>query len=232
MKRFILILLVLSFSRVYAMASHVYSEKAIDHAVMRYGLKQEPVLKSRFEKAHVAYPPREIALLAFKKEKQIQLWAQDQKQVWRYVYTYPLTAYSGNLGPKLRERDRQIPEGIYRLTMFNPFSSMHLSMMINYPNQFDRVHASQDGRRTLGGDIFLHGKSFSVGCLAVGDEAIDQLFLLTRRVGLNHVEVIIAPNDLRIAKPATGKFAQPHWLPELYQNIGRALKRFPSTQTA
>lgn len=232
MKRFISILLMLNLTNIYAMASHVYSEKAIDHAVMRYGLKQEPILKSHFEKAHVAYPPREIALLAFKKEKHIQLWAQDQKQVWHYVYTYPLTAYSGNLGPKLRERDRQIPEGIYRLTMFNPFSSMHLSMMINYPNQFDRVHASQDGRRALGGDIFLHGKSFSVGCLAVGDEAIDQLFLLTRRVGLNHVEVIIAPNDLRTAKPATGKFAQPHWLPELYQRIGRALKRFPSTQTA
>lgn len=232
MRRFISILLVLSLTKAYAMAPHVYSEKAIDHAVMRYGLKQEPVLMSRFIKAGVAYPPREVALLAFKKEQHVQLWAQDKKQAWRHIYTYPLTAYSGSLGPKLRERDRQIPEGIYRLTMFNPFSSMHLSMMINYPNNFDRLHASLDGRRTLGGDIFLHGKSSSVGCLAVGDEAIDQLFLLTRRVGLNHVQVIIAPNDLRRSQPATNKFTQPRWLPELYQRIGRALKRFPVTQTA
>ncbi len=233
MIRLLSILLLLSLSKVYAMASHVYSEKAIDDAVARYGLKKEPVLVSRFAKAGVAYPPRDIALLAFKKEQHIQLWAQDQKQKWRHVYTYPLTAYSGSLGPKLRERDRQIPEGIYRLTMFNPFSSMHLSMMIDYPNSFDRLHASMDGRQTLGGDIFLHGKSSSVGCLAVGDSAIDELFLLTRRVGLAHVQVIIAPNDLRYAKPATSRFSsQPKWLPELYQQITHALKRFPVSKTA
>lgn len=232
MRRFLSLLLMFGVTHVYAMASHISSEQAIDHAIMRYGLKKEPALKAEFERAGVAYPPRDIALLAFKQEKHIQLWAKDDRKAWHYIHTYPLTAYSGGLGPKLRERDRQIPEGIYRLTMFNPFSSMHLSMMINYPNYFDRLHASMDGRRSLGGDIFLHGKSSSVGCLAVGDEAIDQLFLLTRRVGLNHVEVIIAPNDLRRSKPKTGHFAQPRWLPELYHQIGRSLKRFPTTQTA
>lgn len=232
MLRFISILLLLSLTKVYAMASHVYSEKAIDAAVARYGLKKEPKLMSQFARAGVSYPPREVALLAFKKERHIQLWAKDQKQTWRYIHTYPLTATSGDLGPKLREYDRQIPEGIYHLTMFNPFSSMHLSMMIDYPNNFDRLHASMDGRRALGGDIFLHGKSSSVGCLAVGDEAIDQLFLLMRRVGLNHVQLIIAPNDMRYASPATKHFSQPKWLPELYQKIAHALKRFPVTKTA
>jgi murein L,D-transpeptidase YafK len=232
MFRLIFLLLFLSLSKVHAMASHVYSEKAIDDAVARYGLKKEPELISRFTKAGIAYPPRDIALLAFKREQHIQLWAKDEKAHWRYIRTYPLTAYSGGLGPKLREHDRQIPEGIYHLTMFNPFSSMHLSMMIDYPNTFDRLHASMDGRHALGGDIFLHGKSSSVGCLAVGDEAIDQLFVLMRRVGLNHAQLIIAPNDLRYARPATGKFSQPKWLPELYQKIAHALKRFPVTKTA
>ena len=105
---------------------------------------------------------------------------------------------------------------------------MHLSMMINYPNSFDRLQASKDGRRHLGNNIFLHGKTFSVGCLAVGDKAIDQLFLLVWRTGLSHVQLIIAPNDLRKGKPATSTFAQPRWLPELYKNISRALAQFDS----
>ena len=209
------------------MATKINASQAIDNAVIRYGLHMEPQLMTLFSKKNIAYPPRDIALLAFKKEQHIQLWAKDDKHLWQYIYTYPLTAFSGNLGPKLKEHDRQIPEGIYRLTMFNPFSSMHLSMMINYPNNFDRLQASKDGRKELGGNIFLHGKSMSVGCLAVGDRAIDQLFLLTRRVGLSHVQVIIAPNDLRKAKPATIQLAQPRWLTDLYNQITVALKEFP-----
>ena len=219
--------LVLCYSNAYPMASKVNVEKAVDNAVERYGLKMEPHLKTVFSKAGIAYPPRDIALLAFKKERHIQLWAKNSNQTWRHVQTYPLTASSGRLGPKLKERDKQIPEGIYRLTAFNPFSAMHLSIMINYPNNWDRLQASKEGRSKLGGNIFLHGKSLSVGCLAVGDKAIDELFLLTRRVGLNHVQLIIAPNDLRKGTPATNTFAQPRWLPELYKNISHALSSFP-----
>jgi murein L,D-transpeptidase YafK len=218
-------------NQAHAMAHKVDFEKAVDQAIARYGVKTEPELISFFSKAKVAYPPNDVALLAFKKEQQVQLWAKNKNQSWRHIHTYPLTASSGRLGPKLKERDRQIPEGIYRLTSFNPFSAWHLSMMINYPNNFDRLQASKDGRNKLGGNIFLHGKATSVGCLAVGDKAIDQLFFLTHRVGLNHVQLIIAPNDLRRAKPATSSFAQPRWLPELYSNIQQALTPFSLSNT-
>ncbi|KTC65883.1 secretion system protein A [Legionella adelaidensis] len=209
------------------MAHKVNVESAIDKAIARYGLRTEPQLISFFKSAGIAYPPREIALLTFKKEREIQLWAKDDVTTWHYIHTYPLTAFSGRLGPKLREYDLQIPEGIYRLTSFNPLSAYHLSMMINYPNQFDRLQAIKDGRKNLGGNIFIHGKTISVGCLAVGDKAIDQLFLLVRRVGLSHTQVIIAPNDLRKEKPATSHFAQPRWLPELYKELTVALGEFP-----
>jgi len=231
MRRLILIFLLLNAAYIHGMAPKLNWDKAIDHAITRYGLPKEPELIKMFHKANVHYPPRDIALLAFKKEQRVELWAKNQSNVWRPIHTYPLTASSGRLGPKLKEYDRQIPEGIYRLTMLNPFSSMHLSMMLNYPNHFDRLQASKDGRNRLGGDIFLHGKSLSVGCLAIGDRAIDQLFLLTRRVGLNHVQVIISPNDLRHSKPATNTFAQPRWLPELYKQIGQALNQFPTSKT-
>lgn len=208
------------------MAPKLNWDKAVDHAIVKYGLRTEPEMIRFFSKANVAYPPKDIALLAFKKEQKIELWAKNDNKNWRFIHTYPLTAVSGRLGPKLKERDGQIPEGIYRLITFNPFSSMHLSMMIDYPNHFDRLQASKDGRKKLGNNIFLHGKSMSVGCLAIGDYAIDQLFLLSRRVGLSHIKVIIAPNDLRVAKPETSNFAQPRWLPELYEQISVALNDF------
>ena len=222
---------VFAITPVMGMSYHVNPSQAVKSAIMRYGLRKEPQLIKRFTKAGVAYPPKDIALLAFKKEQYIQLWAKDQQDHWQYVSTYPLTAYSGHLGPKLREYDRQIPEGIYRLTTFNPYSSMHLSIMINYPNEFDQQQANRDGRHQLGGDIFLHGKAISVGCLAVGDNAIDELFLLSHRVGLNHVQLIIAPNDLRKSRPATDIHTQPRWLPVLYQKIAKALNRFPLHRT-
>ena len=231
MYRLIALYLLLSSATSFGMAPKLNWDKAVEHAITRYGLRTEPVLISWFTKAGVNYPPREVALLAFKKEQRIQLWAKNENKPWQYIHTYPLTAFSGRLGPKLKERDGQIPEGVYRLTTLNPFSTMHLSMMINYPNSFDRLQASKDGRRQLGGNIFLHGKALSVGCLAVGDKGIDQLFLLAHRVGLSHMQLIIAPNDLRQAKPATNNFAQPRWLPELYQQIATALKPFPTTKS-
>lgn len=201
--------------------------QAVERAVNRYGLRTEPELKRFFEKADVAYPPREIALLAFKQERHVELWAKTTStSSWRHIHTYPLTTFSGRLGPKLKAGDKQIPEGIYRLNAFNPYSSMHLSIHINYPNDFDRLQAAKDGRKNLGGDIFIHGKNLSVGCLAIGDRAIDQIFLLAHRVGLNNTKVIIAPNDLRASKPATSHFAQPRWLPELYRKLHHELAGF------
>ncbi|MFT4058265.1 MAG: hypothetical protein QM652_01815 [Legionella sp.] len=201
-------------------------DQAVDRAIKRYGLRVEPQLKSYFTKAGVNYPPREVALLAFKSERKIELWARNSEKSWKHIHNYPLAGFSGRLGPKLRENDKQIPEGVYKLVNFNPFSSMHLSMMLNYPNNFDRQKGYQDGRRNLGNNIFIHGKNLSVGCLAVGDLAIDQLFILARRVGLNNIQVIIAPNDLRHQKPSTTNFAQPRWLPELYKQIAESLKPF------
>jgi hypothetical protein len=234
MKRFfILIIALLSFDG-YSMAPKLNWDQAIDRAIKRYGLRVEPQLKSFFAKAEVSYPPREIALLAFKSERKVELWAKNSEQKWKHIHNYPLTGFSGRLGPKLRENDKQIPEGVYKLVNFNPFSSMHLSMMINYPNNFDKQKGYQDGRRKLGNNIFIHGKDLSVGCLAIGDRAIDQLFVLAHRVGLGNIQVIISPNDLRQGKPSTSNFAQPRWLPELYKQIVDSLKPFnkPKNYTA
>ncbi|PJD95743.1 MAG: hypothetical protein CK426_04220 [Legionella sp.] len=212
------------------MSQKVNMENAIDKAAKRYGLRVEPQLIAFFTKAGVSYPPQKIALLAFKSERKVELWGKNSGHRWKHIHDYALTGFSGRLGPKLRENDKQIPEGVYRLVNFNPFSSMHLSMMINYPNNFDKEKGYQDGRKHLGNNIFIHGKNLSVGCLAVGDLAIDQLFILARRVGLQNIQIIIAPNDLRNNKKAiTSSFAQPRWLPELYEQISKSLEPFNRT---
>lgn len=220
------LILLFSINVSFSMGHRPSWDKAMDHAITKYGLPQEQKIKNMFEERKISFPPYEIALLAFKKEKKIELWGKNENGAWARIHNYPLAASSGKLGPKLKENDLQIPEGIYHLTEFNPFSNWHLSMMIDYPNEFDKIHAKQDGRKKLGYNIFIHGKSASAGCLAIGNKAIDALFLLVYRVGLNHVKLIIAPNDLRVEKPSTDLKNQPKWLPALYYKIKTELKPF------
>lgn len=89
-----------------------------------------------------------------------------------HIKSYPILAASGSIGPKLRESDMQVPEGVYQIESLNPNSQFHLSLRVNYPNEFDREQARIDGRAQLGGDIMIHGSQF---WLAVWQLAIKQL---------------------------------------------------------
>lgn len=200
-------------------------QKTQQKVIARYKPKAEPELASYFAKAKISYPPKQITLIALKKERKVELWAKQQG--WHKIHDYPFTTFSGHLGPKLKENDRQIPEGIYKITSLNPFSSFHLSMMINYPNAYDKWHGLKDKRRHLGDNIFIHGKSASVGCIAIGDTAIEQLFVLVDEIGAANTKVIIAPNDLRKAKAKTPKRYQKPWINDLYAKIKDELRPYP-----
>ncbi len=178
-----------------------------------------------FARAGVRFPPRRVHLLAFKQERLLELWADDSGSP-RFIRSYAIQAASGKAGPKLVEGDRQVPEGVYRVTWLNPNSAYHLSMKLDYPNEFDRAKAAQESRVSLGGDIFVHGRNESIGCLAMGDAAIEDLFVLTAQVGPENVRVVIAPNDLRSKSPPTDLRYSPAWLPELYQDLRRELAPF------
>lgn len=183
-------------------------------------------LQPDFQRAGVHYPPQKITLIALKKERKMELWAQDKRGRKTYIKTYPILAHSGGPGPKLKEYDAQIPEGVYHISLLDPFSRLHLSMKINYPNQFDRWHAAVDGRKKLGGDIFIHGKRLSAGCIAIGDRAIEDLFVLVYDVGQQHTKVVIAPNDLRIAPPAKPNQHFPLWIHQLDRILTAELNRY------
>jgi murein L,D-transpeptidase YafK len=196
-----------------------------------------PIVRARvapyFAYARLAYPPTDVAFVAFKRERRLEIWARDDGDAegppspWRRVDARPILAASGGPGPKLVQGDRQVPEGIYRLVAFNPNSRFHLSMMIDYPNAFDLAAAAEDGRVYLGGDIFIHGDARSIGCLAMGDRGIEDLFVLVADVGLDRVQVVIAPWDSRGGVPLA-PVPGLSFTGELYRQITERLAEFPA----
>lgn len=197
----------------------------IEQVVATLGDKVTGRLGRSFARAGIRLPPRRLHLLAFKQERLLELWADDGGAP-RFIRSYQIQAASGKAGPKLVEGDRQVPEGVYRVTWLNPKSAYHLSMKLDYPNEFDRAKAAEENRVNLGGDIFVHGRDESIGCLAMGDGAIEDLFVLAARVGPENVRVLIAPNDLRSKEPPADRRYSPGWLPELYQDLRRQLQLF------
>jgi hypothetical protein len=198
--------------------------RTVADVVAKYGPAARARLAPHFRRAGVAYPPREIAFVVLKEERRVAVWVRGAQ--WRFLRNYPILAASGHAGPKLREGDYQVPEGVYRIAHLNPNSSYHLSMKVSYPNAFDLQMAKRDGRTRLGGDIFMHGKSVSIGCVALGDTAIEELFTMVAETGASKVRVIIAPNDLRVRGPLLHE-ASPLWVGALYRSVAAALAAFP-----
>ncbi|MEO0454206.1 MAG: L,D-transpeptidase family protein [Verrucomicrobiota bacterium] len=163
-----------------------------------------------------------LVLVGLKQEKTLEVWGQNVSGEHDLIATYPFTAYSGTLGPKLQEGDRQIPEGIYRIEYLNPNSSYHLSMKLDYPNEFDKAMGKQDSRERLGYDIFIHGKAVTIGCIPIGDAAIEKLFYMVSKIGRSNVRVILSPYDMRKLERSLDI---PHidWEDQLYDQIKSAL---------
>ncbi|MBI5095314.1 MAG: hypothetical protein HZB26_23125 [Candidatus Hydrogenedentes bacterium] len=181
-------------------------------------------LEPEFARIQLAYPPKAVALVGVKKDRLLEVWVSGDDDTWGLLRAYPIFGLSGTLGPKLREGDLQVPEGIYAVESLNPNSAFHLSLRVGYPNEFDRAQAKSEGRTQLGNDIMIHGGSSSIGCIAVGDEAAEDLFVLAAEIGLENVRVILTPVDFRTGAHPTDSPANPAWLQELYDRIAAALR--------
>ncbi len=117
-----------------------------------------------------------ILIRAFKQESELEVWKQDNSGKMALLKTFPMCRWSGQLGPKVKEGDRQVPEGFYTITpgAMNPNSSFYLSFNVGYPNNFDR----QLGRS--GAHIMVHGDCSSMGCFAMTDAQVADIYALTR----------------------------------------------------
>jgi len=168
--------------------------------------------------------PKQIMLIALKEERILELWGKDQKN-WKMIKKYPFTAFSGQLGPKLKQGDRQIPEGIYAIEYLNPNSSYHLSLRVNYPNSFDKRKAALEKRTNLGGDIYIHGKAVTIGCIPLGDKGIEELFLIADKTLEQGIKVIVSPVDFRV-KNTIPEISSVTWEEELYGIIKKELHQY------
>lgn len=129
-----------------------------------------------FAAAGTPWPTDQLYVRAFKHEQELEVWAGPKEGPLVKVRTYPFCAASGELGPKRREGDLQVPEGFYTLDLFNPQSNFHLSVRVSYPNAADKHHQKPGVR--LGGNIFVHGNCVSIGCIAIEDSPIEELYLM------------------------------------------------------
>lgn len=203
----------------------VTGKRSVSDVIAKYGFAARARLVPDFQAAGIDYPPETITLLAIKDEARLELWAGGPGHQ-NHIRDFPIQALSGVAGPKLREGDKQVPEGHYRIEGLNPNSAYHLSMKLNYPNAFDLKHAQAEGRHQPGSNIFIHGKAVSIGCLAMGDPAIEELFTLVADIGRENVEVLIAPTDPReaVLSPAKGS---PEWVTDLYLTLTNDFASFP-----
>ena len=171
--------------------------------------------------------PKNLTLIGLKNERILEVWTEKHgKKI--HLVSYPFTAFSGILGPKFKEGDRQIPEGIYKIGYLNPKSKYHLSMNINYPNDFDKRMAKKEKRTNLGSAIMIHGKAVTIGCIPIGDNNIEELYFLAEKVGRKNIKVILSPVDFRKTKVNITKNNKHPWLKELYAKIKKEMKPFTS----
>ncbi len=212
------------------MVSGFQSKKSVADRLAEFGDPVRARLAPRFQELSLSYPPNRMVLVGLKEEKVLELWVTDSKGAWWHLKSYPILAASGHAGPKLREGDQQVPEGVYRIESLQPNSRFHLALRVGYPNEFDRSKGSAEGRSQLGGDIMIHGKAVSVGCLAMGDEAAEELFVLAALTGLENVQLILSPHDLRSKSRLPARPADPVWINELYQQISLALQPFSGSK--
>ncbi|GAB4335428.1 MAG: hypothetical protein OHK0038_13130 [Flammeovirgaceae bacterium] len=164
--------------------------------------EKDTTLKQSFERNGLNYPS-EIFIRVFKEEKELELWAKNTKNEWQLFRKYDICSMSGEVGPKRQEGDYQVPEGFYVLDTFNPWSNFYLSMRINYPNKSDRKISTA---KNLGGDIMLHGACVSIGCIAITDDFIKEVYwlaVLAKNNGQSVIPIHIFPcrmDEKRYAK--------------------------------
>jgi murein L,D-transpeptidase YafK len=175
-----------------------FKEKQLQHQRVKDAYKEaEASVKGYFSLVGSEYANFHLFLRAFKKEGKLEVWVkQPLEENHSLLITYDFCVLSGELGPKRKEGDLQVPEGVYHINHFNPQSNFLLSLGINYPNASDKIlsHKSHPG-----GAIYIHGNCVSIGCIPVTDKKIKELYLLAveaRTHGQVKIPVHIFPTKL------------------------------------
>ena len=190
-------------------------------------------LRSLFQERGLTYPAREIFIRVFKHERVLELWGRsDPDAEFSLIKEYPVCALPGQLGPKRRMGDVQVPEGIYFIDEFNPNSAYHLSLRVNYPNLSDRLRREH---LALGGDIYIHGGCETIGCVPIEDQNIKELYWIAVQAtdaGQAIIPIHIFParlDDDRL-RWLNGTFQPERDLRLFWANLAEAYRYFEQTR--
>lgn len=157
----------------------------------------EKTILTNLKKEEIEKNQVHIFIRAFKTEGILEVWAKNKSQTtFHLLKTYEICASSGTIGPKLIQGDGQVPEGVYSIDRFNPSSTYHLSLGLSYPNAVD---IKRCGSHNPGGDIFIHGKCLTIGCMPLTDPIIEEVYMLAvlaKNAGQTHIPVHVFPFKL------------------------------------
>jgi len=178
--------------------SNTFREKQMNFTRVREAYSAKEKIVDKTLAGHLISPNNlRIYLRAFKTEKKIELWAKNiSDTVFVQIKEFSICDLSGEIGPKRRYRDLQVPEGFYHIAKLNPYSKYYLSMEINYPNASDSIRGV---RGHLGNEIFIHGSCLSSGCLPITDDKIKELFVYCIEAynsGQEEIGMTIFPSQL------------------------------------
>ena len=160
--------------------------------------RKEDTLMKQFQEKKLQWPAKYVYLRSFKYDSQLEVWVKnDPAEKYQLFKTYKVCALAGSLGPKRMQGDYQVPEGFYYINEFNPKSTYHLSLGLNYPNSSDRILGDS---LQPGGDIYIHGKCVTTGCIPIMDQQIEELYILAAHAktqGQDFIPVHIFPIDFK-----------------------------------
>jgi murein L,D-transpeptidase YafK len=199
--RFILILLGFVF---FAFSADNFKQEQLKYPRVReaYQAKEATIL-NLLKRKEIDRSKLQIYIRAFKSEKEVEIWGKNSTDAkFQLIKKYDVCRNSGVLGPKRKQGDLQVPEGFYHINRFNPSSTYHLSLGINYPNKSDRILGIKG---KLGGDIFIHGECVTIGCLPMTNDLIKEIYILSveaRNNGQKTIPVTIFPAKLTDEKLA------------------------------
>jgi murein L,D-transpeptidase YafK len=166
-------------------------------------------IKARLTRLNVAIDQLEVFIRGFKEEKDLEVWVRNKKDTtWQLYTTYPICQSSGELGPKRCQGDYQVPEGFYKVSVFNPYSNFYISLGVSYPNASDKVFAC---KRDPGGAIMIHGNCVTIGCIPITDDMIKELYVLcveARNSGQKDIPIHLFPVRMTAVNIARIKAAQ------------------------
>jgi murein L,D-transpeptidase YafK len=184
----------------FAQTSFVQSQKSLVKIADVFN-REEDSLKKEFKTKDLAWPPKALYIRNFKFDGIMEVWVKtDDKGPFRFLKSYKICMQSGTVGPKRMEGDYQVPEGFYYINEFNPNSNYHLSLGINYPNASDRI-LSDPGQP--GSEIYIHGSCVSVGCIAITDIPIEELYIMStyaKAYGQDFIPVHVFPVKYDVKK--------------------------------